>query len=182
MGNSKTYREGEIMLLSEPGIGLLQMLEGCRLEAYQDQAGIWTIGYGETGANIGPGTKWTQSQCEAIFMLRLRKLGDQIAQGLEIDIRDLGDNEQMALVSFTYNVGIHAFATSHLAQLVNHLADGTREEDIAQELTKWDKITIHHELVVDRGLVGRRAVEAALWLLPIDAPPPDWAQIRTAAE
>lgn len=168
------------MLLSEPGIGMLQMLEGCRLEAYQDQVGIWTIGYGETGANIGPGTKWTQVQCEAIFRLRLRKLGDQI------DISGLGNNEQMALIAFAYNVGIHAFATSHLAQLVKHLAVGTApqisEEDIAQEFAKWDKITIHHELAVDKGLVGRRAVEAALWLLPVGAPAPDWGQILAAAE
>ena len=37
------------MRFSESARALLKRLEGCRLVSYQDQAGIWTIGYGHTG-------------------------------------------------------------------------------------------------------------------------------------
>jgi lysozyme len=33
---------------SAAGIALIKRFEGCKLVAYQDVAGIWTIGYGHT--------------------------------------------------------------------------------------------------------------------------------------
>ena len=36
------------MKISEEGIELLKKFEGCKLEAYQDSVGVWTIGYGHT--------------------------------------------------------------------------------------------------------------------------------------
>jgi lysozyme len=36
--------------------------EGCRLVAYEDTLGIWTIGYGH--AHVPEGTVWTQAQCD----------------------------------------------------------------------------------------------------------------------
>ena len=44
--------------------------ESCRLTAYQDTLGVWTIGYGCTGGDIGPGTVWTQTQADAEFSRR----------------------------------------------------------------------------------------------------------------
>jgi lysozyme len=44
--------------------------EGCRLEAYQDTRGIWTIGYGETDPTIVQGVVWTQAQADARFDAR----------------------------------------------------------------------------------------------------------------
>jgi lysozyme len=37
--------------------------EGCRLRAYVDTLGIWTVGYGH--AHVQPGTVWTQAQADA---------------------------------------------------------------------------------------------------------------------
>lgn len=47
--------------------------EGCRLEAYQDTLGVWTIGYGCTGDDIAAGTVWTQSEADGEFMGRYRQ-------------------------------------------------------------------------------------------------------------
>jgi lysozyme len=33
-------------MLDAAGLTLLKQFEGCRLDAYQDTAGVWTIGYG----------------------------------------------------------------------------------------------------------------------------------------
>lgn len=41
--------------------------EGCRLAAYQDTLGVWTIGYGHTGPDIYEGLIWKQAQCEQAF-------------------------------------------------------------------------------------------------------------------
>lgn len=41
--------------------------EGCRLAAYQDTLGVWTIGYGHTGPDIYDGLIWTQAECDAVF-------------------------------------------------------------------------------------------------------------------
>jgi GH24 family phage-related lysozyme (muramidase) len=34
--------------LDNAGLTLLKQFEGCRLDAYQDGAGVWTVGYGHT--------------------------------------------------------------------------------------------------------------------------------------
>jgi lysozyme len=49
----------------DAGLNLLKQLEGRRLNAYQDQAGIWTIGYGHTGPEVNAGLVWSQAQADA---------------------------------------------------------------------------------------------------------------------
>ena len=44
---------------------LTSHFEGRRLHAYLDTGGVWTCGTGATGPDIGPGTVWTVSQCDA---------------------------------------------------------------------------------------------------------------------
>ena len=36
------------MKISQAGLKLIEEFEGCRLTAYQDVVGVWTIGYGHT--------------------------------------------------------------------------------------------------------------------------------------
>jgi lysozyme len=35
--------------INDAGLNLIKSFEGCRLAAYQDVAGIWTIGYASLG-------------------------------------------------------------------------------------------------------------------------------------
>lgn len=39
------------MKISDKGLNLIKSFEGCRLTAYKDSVGIWTIGYGTTTAD-----------------------------------------------------------------------------------------------------------------------------------
>ena len=39
------------MKISDKGLNLIKKFEGCRLTAYQDAVGVWTIGYGTTNAD-----------------------------------------------------------------------------------------------------------------------------------
>ena len=44
------------MIRSERLLNQLMLMEGLRLEAYKDAAGVWTIGYGHT-QDVRPGDK-----------------------------------------------------------------------------------------------------------------------------
>ena len=50
---------GDKMNISQEGIALIKKFEGCRLEAYQDSVGIWTIAYG-TIKDVKEGDKINQ--------------------------------------------------------------------------------------------------------------------------
>ena len=39
------------MKISKNGLNLIKSFEGCRLTAYKDSVGVWTIGYGTTSAD-----------------------------------------------------------------------------------------------------------------------------------
>ena len=50
------------MKTSARGIELIKQFEGLELEAYQDIAGIWTIGYGHTGPDVEPGMRISERE------------------------------------------------------------------------------------------------------------------------
>jgi lysozyme len=52
------------MQYSKSGVQLTEKFEGCKLAAYQDQVGVWTIGYGHT-RYVHPTDTCTQQQAEA---------------------------------------------------------------------------------------------------------------------
>ena len=47
------------MQISELALEKIKAFEGCRLQAYQDAAEVWTIGYGHT-KKVKPGDKISQ--------------------------------------------------------------------------------------------------------------------------
>lgn len=46
-------------------LAALKRDEGCRLQAYRDSLGIWTIGYGHTGPEVRAGLVWKQEHADA---------------------------------------------------------------------------------------------------------------------
>ena len=59
------------MDISDDGIKVLEEREGCKLHAYKDSRGIWTIGVGHTAAAGSPfpvaGLTITQDEADLIF-------------------------------------------------------------------------------------------------------------------
>jgi lysozyme len=141
------------MQLNSAGINLIRTYEGCRLVAYQDQGGIWTIGFGTTGPDIVDGIVWTQDQAEARLESDLNRFAVGVSNVLA---NDIGDNRFSACVSLAYNIGLTAFATSHLCILLN----GGDYTDAAAEFPKWD----HCNGQVVHGLLNRRLAEQKLFL------------------
>lgn len=50
------------------GLSLTKRFEGKRLDAYQDVAGIWTIGYGHTGKDVHPGMSISDATADALLL------------------------------------------------------------------------------------------------------------------
>lgn len=137
---------------------LLQKLEGCRLKAYQDTAGIWTIGVGHTGPEVHPGLVWSQEQVDEVFARDVAKFAAGVAR---LITQGISDNRFGALVIFAFNIGIRAFAKSTALRRVN-----TGQFDkVPAAIMMWTKITDPKtkQKVVSPGLLTRRRAEIALW-------------------
>lgn len=127
--------------------------EGCKLTAYQDSVGVWTIGYGHTGQEVRAGLVWTQAQADTALANDIVIAIDSIKRLLGVT---LSDQQMVALASFVFNLGANALKTSTLLLRVN----AEQWMDAAREFTKWDHAG-GQEL---RGLLIRRLEEAALFL------------------
>ena len=143
------------------GIALIKAFEGCArrradgmIEAYPDPGtggDPWTIGWGATGAGIGPGTVWTAKECDARLARDLERYAADVARALGGAPATQGQFD--ALVSFHYNTGAIGRAT---------LTRKHRERDYAgahAEFARWNRAGGR----VMRGLARRRAAEASLY-------------------
>lgn len=82
--------------------------EGCRLTAYPDPLSgrePWTIGYGATGAAIGPFTVWTQDQADADLQARLEALCGSL-DGKIPWWRTMALPRQAVLLNMAYQLGV----------------------------------------------------------------------------
>jgi lysozyme len=114
--------------LSESGFQHLRQSEGCRLDAYQDEGGRWTIGYGDT-SNVKPGDRITPEEAEARLRRRVPEFEAVVLRAVK---RPLRPAQFDVLVNFAYNVG-PAFGGSTLVRLFN---EGD-EDGAACEFAKW---------------------------------------------
>src|SRR6185312_10978991 len=106
--------------INAAGMQLIKSHEGCRLEAYQDQRGIWTIGYGHT-RGVLPGTIWNQWQAEEALSDDL--MGAEAVVEDATDSVETSDNEFAAMVSLCFNIGSGNFRSSSVLRL--HLTGQT---------------------------------------------------------
>lgn len=148
------------MKISENGLNLIKSFEGCRLTAYKDSVGIWTIGYGTTNADraitgtaIVSGLKINQATADEWLKKSVDvKYGPKVEKYNGIYIWN--QNEYDALVSFAYNIG-------SIDQLT---ANGTRKRStIAEKILQYNKAGGK----VFAGLTRRREAERALFLTPM---------------
>lgn len=148
---------------SQRGIELIKQFEGLELEAYQDIAGVWTIGYGHTGSDVQPGMRISERDAEELLKRDLKPREDAVQRLVSVA---LNQNEFDALISFVYNVGVGAFQGSTARKRLNR---GDRV-GAADALTWWNKATVGGVLREVLGLTRRRAAEKALFLTPVNPP------------
>ncbi len=139
------------MNTSPAGLDLIRSFEGLRLSAYQDQRGIWTIGFGST-KDVHEGMTITIP--EAIVRLK-SDLGVAEAEVNRLVKVPLTQGQFDALVDFTFNLGGGSLEHSTLLKLLN---EGKYEQAQA-EFSKWD----HCAGEVNAGLLRRREAEADMF-------------------
>lgn len=145
--------------ISKNCLDLVKKFEGCRLTAYRDEVGVWTIGYGITnsdksitGTTIKRGLKISKETAEKWLEESLNK--KYLPLVLKYDEYNWNQNELDALVSFAYNIG-------SITQLT---AKGTRsKKTIAAKLLEYNKAGGK----VYRGLTRRRKAEQKLFITPV---------------
>jgi lysozyme len=104
------------MKTNRAGIDLIKHFEGLRLNAYQDVADIWTIGYGHTGPKVKPGLTITEAQADQLLSDDLCRFESGVTDAVKVP---LNANEFSALVSFGYNLGLGSLRRSTLLRLLN---------------------------------------------------------------
>lgn len=145
------------MKTSKAGRDLIERFEGLRLQAYQDAAGIWTIGYGHTGLSGGPsrvkeGDVCTSAQADEWLEVDIGQAERAINAVVKIP---LSQNQFDALVAFVFNIGWAAFEGSTLLRLLNSGNPGLA----SAQFLKWDYVDGHQ----NEGLLRRRLAERALF-------------------
>lgn len=144
---------------AKDGIDLITEFEGLELEAYQDIAGVWTIGYGHT-ETAKPGMRISAREANELLLADLATREQRLNHWMRRHHVLLHQSEFDALMSFIYNVGFDAFQRSTAARRIR---DGDME-GAADALTWWNKATVKGVLKEVRGLTRRRAAERELFL------------------
>jgi lysozyme len=150
------------MILSSLGRALIQSFEECKLASYQDQHGVWTIGWGHTGPYIGPGMTCTQSEADTWFASDVLWAVEGVRRYTDVP---LNQNQFDALTSFVFNVGVGGEEHSTLCKDLN----ASDYAGAAAQFLRWD----HINGVVSAGLLRRRQAEQALFLLPAQSVSPE---------
>lgn len=141
------------MILSATGLALIKEFEGCKLTAYQDERGIWTIGYGHTGPEVVQGLVWSQAQADAQLASDVAtRAAGPVSRLVLVALRQ---GQFDALTSLCFNIGQGQFAHSTLLRLLNACSDAA-----AAQFLVWDKVDGRD----DPGLLRRRSAEQALFL------------------
>jgi lysozyme len=136
---------------------MMHHFEGCRLQAYQCSAKVWTIGWGNTYYQdkrpVKQGDVITQAQANELFEMVMNEFAIEVRKALT---KQLNENQFSALVCFAYNVGIGNLKKSTLLRKANI---NPNDETIAGEFAKWNKAGGK----VLNGLTRRRLAEADLY-------------------
>jgi GH24 family phage-related lysozyme (muramidase) len=172
---------------SDNAINLIAQFEGFRNKAYQDEKGIWTIGYGSTrirslgsvrGTFTAPPRPVRQGdEFDTEFLTELFKLDLQdFTRSLNRNLRNLQvtQSEYDALVSFSYNTGT-AWASlenggSNLrTQLFRANAGQISYSEASDALLEWNKVKKKNKktgqtvVTISNGLTRRRRAEQLLF-------------------
>lgn len=140
------------MILGAAGKTLIQSFESLRLQAYPDQRGIMTIGWGHTGGVVEYQT-CTPAEADEWFVQDTQTACNAVMRTVDVPMTQ---NQFDALVSFTFNVGQGSEAHSTLVKLLNT----SRIQEAADQFLVWN----HVNGVPNAGLTRRRKAERALFL------------------
>jgi lysozyme len=138
-----------VVSVSLAALASLAIMEGWSSPPYQDEAGVWTNGYGNT---VGV-TRNTKPVSREQGMVDLTKNVDIFTGSVVKSLtRPTTQGQLDSYVQFSYNIGAAAFATSSTAKAHN----AGKYMDACLYMLRWTKLTEHGVLRQSRGLWNRR--------------------------
>ncbi len=135
-------------------ITLIARFEGCRLRAYRDIVGVWTIGYGET-LGVHEGLVWNRQQADEQLRRRVEQFMLAVLARCPA-LATMPPGRLAACTSLAYNIGVGAFGASSVCRK-------TKAGDVAgaaDSFLLWDKAGGRRVA----GLARRRAAERTQYL------------------
>ncbi|ELC3996127.1 lysozyme [Salmonella enterica] len=144
------------MKISDSGLAALKREEGCKLTAYPDPRGVWTIGTGHTGKVDGvavhKGMTITQDTADRLLRDDLSWVEHCIAERVTVP---LNQNQYDALCSLIFNIGANAFIGSSVRRYLN----AGNYTAAADAFLKWSRAGSNPTI-----LAPRRGRERAMFL------------------
>jgi lysozyme len=140
------------MKLSARGANFIKGWEKCRLLAYLDGGGVWTIGWGHTGPDVKEGMRCSMGDAHAWFADDVAEAESAVNRLVQVPITQ---NQFDALVSLCFNIGVNAFAKSTLLKKLN----GWDYQGAMREFPRWK----YDNGVEVAGLLNRRLQEQGLF-------------------
>src|SRR5258706_5105660 len=119
------------MKISEAGLEVIMDNEGLRLEAYQDIVGVWTIGFGHTGAEVKPGIIIKLEAAKGLLLSDV-ETSEKCVNNCVSGVITQGQFD--ALCSFVFNLGCSALRNSTLLRKLN---DGD-DVGAAEQFMHWN--------------------------------------------
>lgn len=138
---------------SPNAFAIIKQFEGFRPTAYQDQRGIWTIGYGHT-RNVVAGNTCTTAQAQTYLAQDVSETVAAITQHVTVP---LTQNQFDALTSLVFNIGVGNFEESTLLRELND----KQYAAAADQFLQWKRAGTYRD-----ALLPRRQQERALFLKP----------------
>ena len=125
------------MKISDTGIGLIKLSEGCILKPYLCSANVPTIGYGSTRYEDGRRISMqdpsiSQEQAERLLRNDLERTVKGVSTFVTAKLKQCQFD---ALVSLAYNIGLEAFKRSTLLRKLN----AGDYQGAASEFARWNR-------------------------------------------
>jgi lysozyme len=136
----------------EAARAMAKAFEGLRLTSYQDEGGVWTVGWGHTGVEARDGATMNEDAAEVLLGEDLERAARCVDRLVKVEV---SQNQFDALVDFCFNLGCASLAESTLLKMVN----AGDWDAAATQFLRWNKAGGK----VLRGLTKRRQAEAELF-------------------
>ena len=145
------------MKISQQGIDLIKLFEGCKLKPYLCPANKFTVGYGHVlgnGVTLAEADNriFTQGEVDVLLRTDLARFERGVLRYCTVH---LSQSQFDALVSFAYNLGLGTLQRSAMRQKILR-QDG---QAASKELLKYDKVNGK----ALKGLTRRRQAEYRLF-------------------
>ena len=149
-------------------MSVLIMMEGCSLEAYPDDIGVWTYGVGSTQKTDGKAVKKgdTLESKEEAFNVADYHIRERVDYVFDYIKRDLTPEQKAALKSFAYNCGAGSLVRNgELTKLGKAVNDGN-DDFVVREMLTYNRAGGSFM----KGLFFRRALEAYIYqgFMPVE--------------